>query len=207
MDDAPIAKVLLSRKRWIIVAAASLLTGLFTILPQVDERISLYDERSELRHELALASEAAEGLDKLRVLVAAKQAELALLEANTVDETNAPQVRNWFVETARSAGCRLRRLDLGEPSRHAWRPGDNPLEPTTTKGTGKQPYNLETRAITLSATGAADEIDRLVRSLDDDGRWKHIKSFELRPTSRLGEEVQLEVVLLYFALTENDKVA
>ena len=99
----------------------------------------------------------------------------------------------------------MRRIDLAAPSTRPWNKEDDPLHPPTgpAKKTGESHFQLQTRPVAFSVTGASNEVMALLKSIDADPRWKHANSVELRPVNNNSRELQLDLSLWYFALVRN----
>jgi hypothetical protein len=197
-------KLCTSPKRWLIVTGVTLLIALASVLPQVDLLIAARTERAELEGQIERASRTADMLSKYEARSVEKESELEVLRRREVDETRVADLRTWLVAAVRQAGCQVRRLDLGSPSRREWGVKDNPLDEVKKQlaPNERTPFQLETRSVALSVTGGSGEVRALLKAIDADPRAKHTQQLELRPVGDSGSQLQLDVTLWYFALVK-----
>ncbi len=96
----------------------------------------------------------------------------------------------------------MSRISVGAADARPWRLGDNALatEPDETEEVESTPYFLETRPVTLSITGPLSSVKQLLSRVQEDSTMQHVKFFELRPTGRDRQSVQLDVELWCYAL-------
>ena len=209
MIDNPLQRLCENPKRWLIVTGVTFVIALLTVLPQVDEVLAARAERSELRDRMEEATRAAETLPSYEGRVRKVLAELRGLREREVREDQVSELRKWLVDAARESGCQVRRIHFAEPKRRQWRVGDHPLAEVKENDTRGQttPFNLETRAVSLSVTGASHEVQALMRTLDRDERVKHAQMIDLRATGRGSSQLKLELSLIYFGLSENRPAA
>ncbi|TWT48867.1 hypothetical protein [Botrimarina hoheduenensis] len=193
-----------NRHRWLIVTAVTLGIALATILPQVDEYIAIRSERTSLEQHVLDASEAPRLVPDYESKAAEKEAQLTALRDREIDESQVAELRTWLVNVSREAGCTVRRIDLGSASNRPWSTDDSPLNEAATAPPKEKltPFNLQTRSITLSVTGAPEEVRTLLKTIDTDSRLKQVQLLDLRPGSRSNAELQLDLSLRYFALVK-----
>lgn len=196
-----------SPRRWLIVTGVTLVIALLTVLPQADELLAARAERAELEEHKDKATGTAGMLADFEARVVQTEAELAELRRVEVDDERVADLRSWLVQASREAGCQVRRIELGRPSRRPWLADDSPLatDAAAAKKKEKTPFELQTRPVTLSVTGATPEIRALLKTLDRDPRIKFASSMELRPEGRLRDDLQLDLSLRYFALAPAEK--
>lgn len=209
MNENPLEKLCESRHRWLIVTAVTIVTGLVSLLPQVDQLLVERSERAELLEELAQAGETTQRLPVYEERVAEKMAELSALQRQGVDETRLAELRSWLVSAARQAGCQVRRIDFTSPSNRNWRENDNPIETPSKRDRKKSttPFDLQTRPVNFSVTGSSVEVLALLRSIDEDKRLKHTQTLDLKPSNNDPRKLQLDLSLWYFALVKPKGVA
>lgn len=197
-----------SRHRWLIVTGVTFVIALASCLPQVDQLYAERSERADLLEELARAEETVERLPLYEERAAEKTKELDQLRKKEVSESQLAELRSWLVDSARQAGCQIRRIDLASPSTRSWAADDDPITPPEkSKKNAKTPFQLETRTISFSVTGATSEVLALLKTLDEDARLKHAHSVDIKPAGRNGSELQLDLTLWYFALVRPPSVA
>ncbi len=202
-------KLAQSKHRWLIVTIVTFLIALGSALPQVDLLLSERSERRRLQEELTQAEATATRVPSYERKLAEKQMELGGLRRLVVTESQLGALRTWLVEAARQSGCRVRQIDLVAPTSRPWSENDNPLAPTPTGAADshRTDFQLQTRTVAFSVTGSSSEISALLKALDADIRLKHASTIELRPTNQSDHELQLDLMLWYFALVKNSDVA
>lgn len=197
-----------SRYRWLIVTAVTLVIALATVLPQVDDYLAIRSERADLREQLAQASQAPNLLAEYESVASLKETTLGKLRDREIDESQVAELRTWLVNSAREAGCRVRRIDLGSARNRPWAIEDSPLVENRDPLPKDQqtPFDLQARTVTLSITGSNDEVRTLLKTIDADQRLKHTQLLDLRPGRRGHNELQLDLSLRYFALVKPKRV-
>ncbi|HEX6962390.1 MAG TPA: hypothetical protein VF175_11020, partial [Lacipirellula sp.] len=154
MNDSLVRKFCESRHRWLIVATATGLVALAALLPMVDDFFDKRTSRSELSGELAAARLTAESLPAYEKQTAAVEKELLALEVRTVDEEGVARFRSKLVDVVRDAGCQIRRIEVGAPSRRPWKENDEALRESVVPAAGPlTPFVLERRSVTLAVDG------------------------------------------------------
>ncbi|MEM9185561.1 MAG: hypothetical protein AAGB00_03605 [Planctomycetota bacterium] len=189
-----------SRHRWLIVTGATFLASLVTILPQADQYLTLRADEDEKTEELDEARQTAQMLAGLRDRVVETTSELEALERRTLPEEAVSDFRNQLVEMVRESGCQVRRIGVGGVRVRQWRENDRPLAEPSEKAGPDTPFQLETRAVSLSVTGSMTEVRELLGKIESNGMMNHAKGLDLRPAGR-GGRVQMELELWCFALT------
>lgn len=209
MSANPLERLCESRHRWLIVTGITLVIGLASILPQVDQLLAERSERAELQEQLAQAVETTKRLPLYEERVAEKTAELEALRSREVDENQLAELRSWLVAAARESGCQVRRIDFATPATRPWKKDDNPTDTPSgkPKSGARSPFDLQTRPINFSVTGTTAEVLALLRAIDTNQRLKHTHTLDLKPTSRNNQELQLDLSLWYFALIKPAGVA
>jgi len=192
------------RYRWLIVTVGTFVVGLVLIVPLVDLYRAQRQEKAALLAELASASHVATVLEQFESRVAEKTAQLAALEARTVDEQRLAELRTNLVEMARNTGCSLRRLNVGAASSRPWYKEDNPI--ATAAGTGAQPadaktgFTLQWWPVAVSLSGTDANLRNLLERMEADGMLMHTKSFEMHSASAGRKTLELDMELWYFSL-------
>jgi hypothetical protein len=202
MSNAVIRKFCESRFRWLIVATATGVFTLATVLPLVDEYCDNSSSRSGLTEELVRARETAAALPEYETRAAAISQELQSLEARTVDDSTLASFRSRLVEIVHESGCQIRQIDVGSPVRRAWTQGDAPLrEAAQASGpNGATPFSLERRSVVLSVDGAMPAIHDLLERLEQEHTLSHPHRVQMQASANGGENVMLELELWLFAL-------
>lgn len=202
MTNSPIRKFCESRFRWLIVATATGLVGLATVLPLVDEYCDNSSSRNGLTEELARARETAAALPEYEDRTAAIRQELDSLEARTVDDSTLASFRSRLVDIVHESGCQIRQVDVGSPVRRVWTRGDDPLKDfaEASGSNGATPFTLERRSVLLSVDGAMPAIHDLLGRLEQEHTLSHPHRVQMQASANGGENVMLELELWLFAL-------
>lgn len=202
MTNSLIRKFCESRYRWPIVATATVLTTLATVLPLVDEYFDNRSSRSGLSEELVRAQETASALPEYEKRTAAVSSELKALELRAVDEVSLAPFRSRLVDVVRETGCQIRQIEVGSPTRRPWFEGDEPLTEAQ-QPHGKEnatPFSLERRSVTLAVDGSMPAINDLLARMEQEKTLSHPHRVQLQPASTGGEMVTLELEIWLFAL-------
>lgn len=208
MIENLVEKLAQSPRRWLIVTGVTFVIALASILPQVDLLLAERSERAELLEQLAQANETSQRLPLYEQRISEKASELAGLRDREIDDDEIAELRSWLVDAARQAGCRVRRIELSAPNARPWTEDDYPLiQPSNAQAKKNTPFQLQTRPVTFSVTGSSDEVMALLRTIDDDIRLKHTRTFDLKPVGRKSNELQLDLTLWFFALAKSQGVA
>jgi len=200
MNDSLIRRFCESRHRWPIVATATVLLALATVVPTVDDCFNKRNSRSDLADKLVLARRTAEELPKYEAQAAAVAAELDALEARAVDEAGLAEFRSRLVELVRDSGCQIRRLDIAAPATRAWKQGDKALEEQPIGDGAVTPFSLERRSVTLAVDGGMAAVQDLMSRLEQEQTLSHPHRVHLQAVASDGETVTLELELWLFAL-------
>jgi hypothetical protein len=202
MNKSVTRKFCESRYRWPIVATATTLVALATVLPMVDEYFDVRSSRNELSKELVRARETARALPQFEQRVATVQGELEALELRTVDDDSLARFRSRLVDMVRESGCQIRQIEVGAPTRRPWKQGDDPLQESDPSGTGgATPFSLVRRSVTLAVDGAMPAIHDLIEQLEQERTLSHPHKVQMQASPSGGETVMLELQLWLFALT------
>lgn len=202
MNDSLTRKFCESPYRWLIVATVTCIPALTGVLPQADDYFDKRNSRSELAEDLVRARETARLLPQHEARVAEAREELQAIELRTVDEERLAQYRNRIVEIVRDSGCQIRQLDVGAPTKRAWRQGDDPLKESVESvgKAGVTPFLLERRTMNLSVDGPMPAIHALLNRLEKEHTLAHPHRLHLQGAGVEGETATLQLELWLFAL-------
>jgi hypothetical protein len=172
-------------------------------MPLVDVYRAGNAEKLALAAELDSAKGIAATLESFEKRVAEQAAQLAALEARTVDDESLPALRGKLVDLAKETGCSIRRLNVGTVSSRPWVAGDDPLSldtqtsPTETVPTG---FVLQWRPVSLSLSGSSASLRSLMERVAAAKMFMHAKSVEMFPSSPSRQSLTLDMELWYFTL-------
>lgn len=202
MTNPAIRRFCESRFRWLIVATATVVVALATVLPLVDEYCDNSSSRSGLSDELVRARDTAASLPEYEKRAAAIRQELESLESRTVDDSTLASFRSRLVDIVHESGCQIRQIDVGSPVRRTWTQGDDPLKESTdaSKQGSATPFSLERRSVVLAVDGAMPAINDLLGRLEQEHTLSHPHRVQLQAAASGGENVMLELELWLFAL-------
>src|SRR5262245_49065265 len=127
MTNSLIRRFCESRYRWPIVATATALTALATVVPLVDEYFDNRSSRSGLSEELVRAQQTASALPEYEERAAKVTGKLEALERRAVDDATLARFRSRLVDVVRESGCQIRQIEVGTATRRPWFQGDDPL--------------------------------------------------------------------------------
>ena len=201
MNDSLIRKFCESRHRWPIVATATVLVALATLVPSVDDYFDKQSSRRDLSDKLASARTTAEGLPKFETRVAAVREEVKTLEDRAIDDANLASYRSRLVDVVRESGCQIRRIEVSAPTIRDWKEHDRPLDEQPNQEAAKTPFALERRSVALAVDGAMPAINALLDRLEKERTISHPHRVHLQAVSGDGETVTLELELWLFALS------
>ena len=207
MSDSTLEKLVAGRRGRLIVTGVTFVIALLTVLPLVDELLAARIERTDLRDQIESANEAVRNLPDYEARVREISAELDSLRDITVDEERVGELRSALVEASREAGCQVRRINFGEPTRSTWRIGQG-IEPSEEKKPNPKDeplFDLQHVVVTLSVSGSTIEVRELIRSLDEDPRIKQTTMIDMKPVGRTGKQIQLDLTIVYYALVEHQR--
>lgn len=189
-----------SRHRWLIVTGVTFVAALATVLPQVDQYLSLLADEDAKTKELLEAGQTAELLEGMRVRVATTTDELTALESRTLPADGVSAFRNGLVDIVRESGCQVRRIGVGSVRTRQWHEHDDPLSEGKNAEGPKSPFKLETRPVNLAVTGSMSEVRNLLTKIDESPMMTYAHGLTLKPAGR-GDSVQLDIELWCFALS------
>jgi hypothetical protein len=192
-----------SRHRSLIVIAGTFVAGLLLLLPIVDAYYAGRDEKNGLQAELDAAKRVAADLAKYEQRATEKVAQLAAMEARTVDDDSLPMLRGRLVDLAKETDCIIRRLTPGAASKRPWAAGDDPLAQRAPSqleqnSTG---FVLEWRPVNLSLSGTSDNLRAFLDRLTSMAMFMHTKSLDIYPASPSRQSLTMDLELWYFTLT------
>ena len=203
MNENVFSKLCAGPQRWLFVAVVTLVIAVVSLLPQVDEYFDARTERAELLDQLDNSSRVVTQLPKYERLATQKNDQLLALKQIEVERDQTPQLRSWLVTQARQAGCQIRRIDFNPSTKQPWNDQTDPIaEPSKKSTESKGIFDLEKHPVILTVTGSPQEINSLIRSLDEDQRVKHTQSIELKPVGRKRNSIQLDLTLWYYSLVK-----
>ena len=200
-----LSRFVASPRRWLIVIIGSLVIGLVTVLPLVDEYKGLNDHREELTAELTRARAEAETLPRFEKRVDSRRIELASYEAKAVPTAKVHAFRNEVVDLVRESGCQVRRINAGEPRSRIWLKDDSPLEmKNRPKKIEESRYLLDSQTFGLTVTGTMPQLTDLLSRLYAQQKVMHTSGLSVRPASRSSVELELQLELVLFDLTQKE---
>lgn len=202
MNDSLIRKVCESPKRGLIVAIVTILVAVVVLTPLVDEYLHRRNEYAVLEEQLDTARLTAQSLPSLEKSHDEIQAKLSALEERCVSEATISGYRTRLVEMVRDGGCQLRTLNFANPRYRAWKEKDSPLEDKSLAAGKDTPFSLETRVVSLSVTGGAQNIYDFLGALQRDPTLAYPERVEIRAEGQGGELLGLDLDMKLFALTK-----
>lgn len=207
MNSSLIRKFCESRYRWPIVATATLLLGLVTLLPLADVYCEKREACSVLTDKLDSARQTAETLPKFEERVISIAKELEALEARAVDETRIGDYRNRIIDLAREHNCQVRKIEMGSPLRRLWLKDADVLETqaVSKSAKGKTPFELVRRTMVLAVDGELADLEQLLAKINEEKTLAHPQRLSLADTGRGAKTVAMEIELLLFDLTRKKK--
>ena len=193
--------VLEGRARPLVVMGVTSLVGLVAILPAADEYITLRERAQEAETGLEEARQQVEQLPWLSTTAAEIDQNLSDLQSRAVAESQLNDLRGWLAETARAAGCHMRKSEPQSAQVRAWRAEDDPFHPPAkTAENPETPYDLTTQSIRLTLSGTLAEVREFLEQLEAQEHLLHTRRFRLRPEDQSGQEVVLELEIMLFHL-------
>ncbi len=201
MNESLLRNFCESRHRKLIVTIVTTLFGLAILCPLTDD---YYDKRESCRtlmDNLDRARQTVKFLPAFEQRVVELEDKVSLLEGRTVSAESVSQYRTTLLEIIRKAGCQMRRLEVGTPTRRPWMRNDDPLQSTAALGvTEKTPFQLERRNINLSIDGEMTSIHNLLDQLEKDKTIAYPHRLQLHSTGGRSTSATLELELWLFAL-------
>jgi hypothetical protein len=150
-----------------IVMIVTLVLGLLSIWPAVDDYTAKSAAHAKLSADLAKVQKTVAGLQAARELEQAKSKELAQLEAMCVDEDDMNAFRARVVKLARDKGCKVRSVNPGMAKSVSWKPGDDPLDiPPGAASQPKTPFQLVTQELAVSLSADMKSAKEFVKELN-----------------------------------------
>lgn len=203
MNDSLVRKFCEYRLRWLIVATATTLLGMATVMPEADDYFDKRNSRNTLTAALTQIQQTAAHLPELEQKVDAIKSKLAALESRAVSEEFVPKFRSELVEIVRQAGCQIRRIDVGPPAARPWKSEDNPLTEaaSSTNTSPPTPFLLERRSLSLAVDGPMASLYDLLARLRKSNTIAHLHQMRFQPAGANDNNVTMEVELWLYALT------
>ena len=202
MNKSLLRKFCESPRRKLIVVIATVVIGLVVLVPMVDEYFDIRENYMTLADELDFSRETVASLPSLESQVLKVSGELKSLEDRTVTGQNVSQYRSRLVGLIRDADCKVRRLEVSQPTRRPWLENDNPRLQKIPPGTTvtKTPFSLEKRSVTLLVDGTMENIQELMKQLNEDHSFAYPNRLKLHTNNRRRGVVTLEMEMWLFAL-------
>lgn len=194
---------LVSRWRRLIVIILTFGLGLVVILPAADEYRGLLQRRSRLSEELERMRDVIGQMSQVQREAKAKRQLLAQWEGRVVTPESLHLFREKVVETARSAGCQIRRVNVGEVTRRPWRPSDGKPGAAPTAGA----HVLRVQPMAVSLLGRLPSVKEFLGKLTEMETLIQVEQFSIQPVNPSGQEVTLELNMLLYDLIEGEKPA
>ncbi len=201
MNESLLRNFCESRHRKLIVAIVTTLFGLVVLWPPTDDYFDNRESRRTLTDDLDRARETEKILPVFEQRVAELKKKVSLLEEWTVSGERVSQYRTNLLEIIQEAGCQMRRLEVGTPTRRPWMRDDDPLQSTAAPGaTDKTPFQLERRNINLSVDGDMTSIHNLLDQLETDKTITYPRRLHLHSTGGHSTSATLDLELWLFSL-------
>lgn len=200
MNDSLTRRFCESRHRWLIVAIATVLAALATVVPSVDDCFNKRSSRSDLAENLVRARNTARELPKLEATAAAVGEQLAALEARAVGDDGVAAYRSRLVDMVRESGCQIRRIEFAAPIARVWKQGDTALVEQPVGAGANTAFSLERRSVSLAIDGSMAAVNDLMARLEREQTISHPHRVHLQAVSTGGETVTLELELWLFSL-------
>jgi len=193
--------ILEGRSRPLVVMGLTSLVGLVAFTSAADEYLTLRERGEEASAGLDEARQTVEELAWLQTTSAGIETELANFQSRAVAESDLHELRNWLAETARAAGCHMRKSEPQAMQVRPWYAQDDPLHaPHKTADNPETPYDLTTQTIRLTLAGSLPEVREFLSQLEARQHLMHTRRFRLRPDDQNAQEVVLELDILLFHL-------
>lgn len=188
-------------RRGLFVIILTCVAGLLTLWPSVDEYLVLTEDCARTELSIAEAQQEIESIASLRMVAQEQAGQVAKLRQQMLVVEDVHQFSSRLVELTRTAGCQLRRVDLGDVQKRKWQEQDHPLKAPASSDKAKEtPYELRTQRVGLSITGPMDRVQALLGELSDLNKFVHTQSMQLKPATDERSEVNLDLELLFFDL-------
>ena len=189
-----------------IVASGSLLAIIVIGIPLADDYFGLRREAAEFAE---LQSQLAQNQSRdLRFgQIQSKLAEeLSALSDRSIDPTKMHWVRETLVDIVRTAGGRLRRLEIpdGDTRRWAMRQ-DDPRQETVPLYEEESEFVLHTHRVELQADGSLETIHKIVSDIYNQGWLMSTKVLTARPTGIQESPVTIELQLVLYGLAPSEQ--
>lgn len=196
-----------SRHRWLIVTGCTIVAAIVTVLPQVDQYLTLSADENQQVQLLEESQRTAEELPRFRTRVDETLGQLGKLEDRMLTEAAVADFRNHLIEIVRESGCQMRRLGVGNVQSRPWHADDDPIDTKTKNKSPQTSFTLEIRPVNLLVTGSTIEVRALLSRVESDGMVVHARNLDLRPAGGNRSVVQLDLELWYFSLERGARKA
>lgn len=200
MDHEAILRFLNHPRRTLFTWTATVVFGLFTVLPAWDRYSLSSMEAARLEDELTDITLSIASLPKLRGRVNHLEQEFAA-GTQMVSSEEAERIREQVQRLAHSNHCQTRRLTLSDPLIRAWGKDDDPFKASPPADSDQAKYKLETRQLRLTADGSLAHLSRLLVSLTRLNRFAALTSMTVQ-SERGDGNLRLDVDISLFNLSE-----
>jgi len=192
------------RKQAVIIL--TLVTGLVVVWPTVDAYTEARTRIQQANAQLDKTNEEIAKLPRHTELFRKKQKELTSLTRRTVTEDGAQRLRNDLVQLVRKAGCTMRRIRLGDPTRRDWMENDSPVTGVDLADPGnKTPFQLVSRQLSLSMTGEMPKLHAFLAEMHKIDKTMHTRSISLQRTGRSKGTATLDLDMVLFDFEKKAK--
>ncbi len=191
-----------------IVASGSLLAIIVIGIPWVDEYLRLRRDAAEFVDlESSLVENQSRDLQLSRIESKLSE-ELESLSVRSIDPTNKNVIRESLMRIVRSAGGRLRRLDIADTETRPWAiEEDDPRHDTMPFYGEESNFVLYTHAVELQADGSLETVRQIVADIGNQGWLMTTKGLTASPTGVRESPVTLAIQLELYGLGPSEKDA
>jgi len=205
MNESPIRKFCESSHRKLIVVIVSTLAGLVVLIPLADDYFDKKESRRTLAEELDRARQTAKMLPDYEKRLTSLNQELGEYEVRSVSQKSISQYRSKLVELIRDSDCKVRRIEVSNPTSRPWFANDDPLKKPVAKGSEskKTPFTLFRTSVALTLDGTMDNINGFLEKLHKEKTFAYPRRLELHGAGHQGGSVAIELELWLFALDRN----
>jgi hypothetical protein len=166
-----------------------------------DEYLGVRRQSDELRQALGDAQSA--NHDRLNTEIEQIGRRLGALQEMAFSREEVDRLRDWLVDSARKADCRVRQVSIGDERRRVWYEEDNPFAEFFQDEDGRQtPFDLVSRDITLAVSGGVDDVRAFLDTMDRIDRLIHVRQLDIRRADEEHGVISLQVVLVLYDLEQ-----
>ena len=188
-------------KRVWIVTLLTMLVGLVFTWPAVDNYCAASSKYAELRAEVAQGQERGGKIGLYKEQAEKKLAESKALEAKALTAEETEDLRNRLTTMVKDAGCKMRRIKLGDALTRTWFEEDNPLDTRSRADSDKKsPFKLKSQPLLLSIAGPLDKVNDFLARLGQEDKLIHTGSLMLKRSTEDQAQVELDLELFLFDL-------